>query len=425
MLAPSSLASPPPSSADTERPTLSPAPWVRNMNPETMEHFKQYSSNMIERDPEYMSQENQNSIPLEAVVSKKPVTPNDSQVSNIHNMMPGRWSTSTSVKRTSRSSCSSRASSSYDMGDEVDNDLSRKHTHRAPPRPGPPPARCLPALPESRDTNSTGNAGWESTYQNPTRPVSESRLPALESHTTSLEPHQSVGTLSSRKILNNSVTETHYVKSADTPQPLTREEKVKARKARDMEKARLRRQAAAQQEAMNALTAKGSKVIITPVVGEEVRPKTPPTPEEMGPFPMARGQRLSRMRKTMSGDTSTPPTSPNPAAADLMQRVPSPPPLPQMITTLASPTTVCSSSGSFYSNRSLEGNEEEMELRIQAVERKNRMLEKALIAVIRGTVRNDQRAPALQRVNYLQDLLEQLQTIDTNAYVPEEGAVRI
>ena len=66
-----------------------------------------------------------------------------------------------------------------------------------------------------------------------------------------------------------------------------------------------------------------------------------------------------------------------------------------------------------------------MELRIQAVERKNRMLEKALIAVIRGTVGADHRQAELQRANCLEDLLRQLQMVDTGPYVASEGAERI
>lgn len=55
-----------------------------------------------------------------------------------------------------------------------------------------------------------------------------------------------------------------------------------------------------------------------------------------------------------------------------------------------------------------------MQLRIEAVERKNRMLEKALIAVIRGTVGNDQRQTELQRANSLEEILRQLRMVDPN-----------
>ena len=60
----------------------------------------------------------------------------------------------------------------------------------------------------------------------------------------------------------------------------------------------------------------------------------------------------------------------------------------------------------------------DIESRIQAVERKNRMLEKMLIAVIRGTVGQDLRQAELQRATSLDDLLKELRLVDAGPASP-------
>jgi len=69
-------------------------------------------------------------------------------------------------------------------------------------------------------------------------------------------------------------------------------------------------------------------------------------------------------------------------------------------------------SPSFSSPRScISEREADLEIRLQTLERKNRVLEQALVAVIRGSVGGN-RQPDLQKANSLENLLQQLKTVN-------------
>lgn len=419
MLPPSTLASPPPS--ETERPNLSPAPWVPSIDvdADTLQTYKNYI-NALNPHPETHNDKpegNPVSLSLGAVGGEgrgKPTPFTEKRRSDPSTYFPypdGNTPVirrSTSLSHMSRRSDSSR-SSAYDTGD--DGESSRKHTHRGAPRPGPPPIRSLPALPESRGPaypeREASPKSQESihSFQESESPRAPQASP-IESHRSTLASFGSSTSGSTSSTLHHTRT-------------LSREQKVKSRKSRDMAQARLRRQAATQQETLNALTANSSKVGLL-VTREQSMPVLPYSQDDMGPFPMSGSQKLSRqIRNNTPTGAPTPPISPDPST----MRSPRPPPLQYsrpLVRVLPSPTI--RSSMSCYSQSS---NGDDMESRIQAVERKNRMLEKALIAVIRGAVGNDERQAELQRANCLEDLLRRLQMLDTGLYVPDEGAERI
>lgn len=180
---------------------------------------------------------------------------------------------------------------------------------------------------------------------------------------------------------------------------MTREQRVRARKARDtsLQLARIRRQSAMSQETMSALSTRGAiglhivankrtTVPLQPVNSDESLswPDPPKTPRIVTPI------------------QSTPSRSPRaPSVNRNSLQLPSP--------TLSSFKSDCASQMSHHSDAGLD-----LEARIQAVERKNRMLEKALIAVIRGTVGHDRRQSELQKANSLEEILRQLQAINVN-----------
>jgi hypothetical protein len=81
------------------------------------------------------------------------------------------------------------------------------------------------------------------------------------------------------------------------------------------------------------------------------------------------------------------------------------------------PTGDSSSGSSSKSNHSTHADTERespevLRARLEAIERKNKMLEKALIAVIRGTVGQDKRQADLQRAESLEEVIRQLKMLD-------------
>jgi hypothetical protein len=321
-----------------------------------------------------------------------------------------RKSTSTAARRASRSSYSSR-SSIYSTGDEfIDIDAweARRRSRRPPPpRPGPPPARSLPALPETPGFPAPPSGGLLSpTLLSP--PLQRATSPRLKKS-------RSRSRSRSRR-RGNSVSSDDGAKTTDESggragDRTSREMRVKARKLRDMQQVRARRQAASKlgASALSSDEAEEGAAELRIITTTEA-------PMSYG------GKRHSSASQTLQQDrkhSSTGTNLGNLAALNTLQghnkmrggRRAS-------ATTLATlspdsdsfpmpPRSARSCAKSFVSDC-----DSEMESRLEAVERKNRMLEKMLIAVIRGTVGQDQRQKQLQRAESVDDLLRQLTLVE-------------
>ncbi|KAI5846058.1 hypothetical protein BZA05DRAFT_137663 [Tricharina praecox] len=412
LMAPSTIISPPPSTmGDAERPTLSHARWAsttsaKTLDSETVDIYRKYLNSQscnADFDLHPNRETNHAPAPTEAAGGNndrlKPTayqkTPSSEAVprrrsdsycylSSPQNKAPIKVrKRSSSLRRTSRGS--SRSSVYSATGDELlDADGNVIHPHRkaskrAPPRPGPPPARGLPALPESR--GSIVNATTPRSF------VSATATASLRG--SSIYNHRLPGEDFDRLQHDG----------------MTREQKVRAKKARDMQQVKLRRQIVVDQESVYTL---GSDRTNTPP-HEAPQPLPTPSPKNKSapfkaPVPLENSQSL----KGWVARVPTPPNSP-----------PKPPrksPTPSTAGSKPLPPPPPSTRGSYKT-------EEEMQLRIEAVERKNRMLEKALIAVIRGTVGNDQRQTELQRANSLEEILRQLRMVDPNSAAGTPTAV--
>jgi len=402
LMASSTIVSPPPSTMDDrERPTLNHARWTsttsaKTLDSETADIYRKYLNSQncnADFDLHPNREATHAPAPTEAVGgSDDRLSPTAYQKTPSSEAVPRRRSDShcylsspqnrapikvrkrsSSLRRTSRGS--SRSSVYSTAGDELlDADGNviqpyRKASKRAPPRPGPPPARGLPALPESRGSivNSTAPRSFVSTTVSlQGSSIYNHRLPGED-----FDQHQQ--------------------------ESMTREQKVRAKKARDMRQVKLRRQLAVDQESVYTL---GSDRTSTP---PQEKPQSLPTSSPKNKsapskpsVPLENSQSLKGWvaRMPSPGSPPKPPRKSSPPSTPASnQSKPLPPP----------PSATGSSK-----------TEEEMQLRIEAVERKNRMLEKALIAVIRGTVGNDQRQTELQRANSLEEILRQLRMVDPN-----------
>ncbi|KAI5804899.1 hypothetical protein EDC01DRAFT_626812 [Geopyxis carbonaria] len=290
-------------------------------------------------------------------------------------------SRSSSLRRTKRSrAVSARSSANSDeiMGPEKDdpNALQRKKDRKTPPRPGPPPARSLPALPESHDTT----LGLIS-------PTSRPRDSLISSSDSVIS---TTSGLSRRK--------------CSTDSGKSREEKVKARKAWDMQQARLRRQSP--QEKPRSASTPGSG-ISSPRTHENGLPQAPGlerVSSALARVPSDRNDRVISHQLdavVMTPGSLTPPYSPVPHLDPMMS------PRTMSVSSTIASRAPCGSEN-YMSERELA-----LESRLIAIERKNRMLEQTLIAVIRGSVSNGHRWSELQRTNALEDFLRELKTIDT------------
>jgi hypothetical protein len=284
---------------------------------------------------------------------------------------------SSSLRRQSRSSYSSR-SSVYSIGadGEIDRESSqpqRRHSRRAPPRPGPPPARSLPALPESRGS--------------PSAPIRPARI-SMSAVSVSARSEASV----------TSNTQFAYLEQAEALQQdserMTREERVRARKARDMEQLKLRRKASAvnlEQVSLSSSSDPQSSCPDSPVV-----------------FPIP--ARSSRSRSRPRTSAAHRPSSTLRVESRNIQRLSMP-----SMQMLQSPTIDSLSSPNSNHSTHTDTERESPEVlraRLEAIERKNKMLEKALIAVIRGTVGQDKRQAELQRAESLEEIVRQLKMLD-------------
>lgn len=306
-------------------------------------------------------------------------------LSSPSNLVPVKvQSRSSSLRRTKRSrtvsaQCSTNSVETTSLEKDDINALQRKKDRKTPPRPGPPPARSLPALPESRDIT----LGLIS----PTSRPRDSLISTSDSIT------------SAKSGLNRS-------RQCSTDSGKSREDKVKARKAWDIQQARLRRQNP--HEKPRSASAPGSG--ISSLLSHENRLPQSPSLEKVSSAlaraPSDHNDHVASHQLDPVPGSITPPYSPVPHLDSMIS-----PRTMSLSSTIAS-RMPCGSEN-YMSERELA-----LESRLIAIERKNRMLEQTLIAVIRGSVSNGHRWSELQRTNALEDFLRELKTIDTGLLPP-------
>jgi hypothetical protein len=426
MIAASTAVSPRQSSSN-DRPILSPTSWnpsesTKALDDEIMDTYEDYlvaeqnpytfcNSTKTETRPRSLSAEatgsdntampsHGNVQPLVATPFKTPPTSpqmhrTKSQESDTLSSSPqhsasgtGRSRPSNDLRSSKRySGISARSSANSDRSDDGDgmDQLRRAPSRRAPPRPGPPPARGLPALPEVQK-------------------ISNDRNPAGSHH---LRSPIKIGDSCGRSTRSFSSVRCQNTDESDALQQLckARERRVKARKSRDMQRARSVDQTKSGEEteckteSLSAENSQSSSVSKTRPIGMAIH--YPPNFENV-----TSSQSIKSLKSCIAPGAPTPPLSPT--AGIITKFSPKNDTVPA---TLPSPAN--SSTNSYIQERDLG-----MEMRIQAVERKNRMLEQALVAVIRGTVCQNQRQSELQKAKTLEDLLQSLKSIDTHtAYV--------
>jgi hypothetical protein len=223
----------------------------------------------------------------------------------------------------------------------------RKQSRKALLRPGPPPVRELPALPETQDLPNDGNG--ESSHQRSIS-VTESLQSSNSSRYQATDEAEVLGRL--------------------------REQKAIARKPRDVQ---LRRQ--------HVKIGESTSTTEVNIVPNQSYPNNSSS--------QIRPPSQYRAPQYKNPGTPTPPHSPG-----IMYHAKKNALMPAL------------SSPSFSSSRDcISEREADMEIRLQTLERKNRVLEQALVAVIRGTV-GTSRQPDLQKANSLENLLQQLKMVD-------------
>ncbi|KAI5851225.1 hypothetical protein DFP73DRAFT_590497 [Morchella snyderi] len=240
--------------------------------------------------------------------------------------------------------------------------IQRKKSRKTPPMPGPPPNRSLPSLPENHSALRPDEA--EERRPTPTR-TRISRM-SITSTTTTCQFDDAESIRSDRK---------------------TREERVKARKAKDMQRMRERskirqnsepsetydsnrRRSTTGQSTFSDSTGRRSSLALTEHPASSFN-SLPNSPSENKP---AHPRYAKGFDSGASENASTPST----------------------------PTVT-------VSTHNVSAREMEMEARILAVERKNKMLEQALMAVIRSTVNGQtQRKTELFKANDMEELLDEL-----------------
>lgn len=239
--------------------------------------------------------------------------------------------------------------------------VQRKKSRKTPPMPGPPPNRSLPSLPENHSALRPDEA--EERRPTPTR-TRISRM-SITSTTTTCQFDDAESIRSDRK---------------------TREERVKARKAKDMQRMRERskirqnselgetydsnrRRSTTGESTFSDSTDRRSSLALTEHPASSFN-SLPNSPSDNKTHP----RYAKRFDSGASENASTPPT----------------------------PTVT-------VSTHNVSAREIEMEARILAVERKNKMLEQALMAVIRSTVKGQtQRKTELFKANDMEELLDEL-----------------
>lgn len=417
----STMVSPRPSSLD-DRPKLSPAPWNssdRVLDADIVETYNQFLNAERESDALYESIDGKaRSLSIEAVGGERarlieedtlgtglellPDLPRSRARSSVdagsqdltdHNGHNGGNSTLkcfSSLECQRESLASSTQSTVCDR--HLDYDDPAQHTHRRyskkapPPRPGPPPTRSLPSLPEVHGAALIGQAH-----------ISDARV-SLISSTRSVG--STAGSEFSEKSGAHHMTDTETLNS----ETRSREERVRAKKTRDVQQVRPHR-VSKQQEGVSMADTNSRAQLATEISRGNRKAIH------------CKNQNGQNHHSRIAGDINALPARRSLSEPRTSNGAPTPPQSPSMpadshrVATLPAniPSPTLSSTQSFLSEK-----EQALEARVHAVEKKNRMLEQALIAVIRGAIGHDQRRAELHRVNALEDLLKELRIIDIN-----------
>lgn len=276
----------------------------------------------------------------------------------------------------------------------------RKKCRKAPPRPGPPPNRSLPSLPEGHDDPRSSSPG--------------------KSRGTLNVRHSQISFASSSGSTSSRLDDAQSIKSDRK----SREERVKARKAKDLDR---------QLKLLKEKKSKGG--LGDDSAGMASGNPGPSTCPLSSMDSDSSGANQSDIRRSGSGRRSSSGNSRRGSSADIAlseHPVSSINSLPKKPSTGGSKApSLCIQS--FPSTASLRhddlqqlpaspaspalstkahccsAREMELEARMLAVERKNKMLEQALMAVIRSAVRGQaQRRTELLKANVLEELLDEV-----------------
>lgn len=266
----------------------------------------------------------------------------------------------------------------------------RKKSRKTPPRPGPPPRRSLPSLPEGHDDSTTKSPG--------------------ESHETLHVCHSQISLTSTNVSACSHLDDAQSIRSNRK----SREERVKARKAKDLTK---------HLQLMEEKNSEGKPVGDAESVISGADSSTRPPSSvcgDLGEMGQSTPRRSNSGRRT-SSDKSSRNSSiavvlsghldssvnsllknhlpENTQTSAIFTQSPELASLGNENPHLPTPTqTACCS-----------GREVELEARMLAIERKNKLLEQALMAVIRSAMRGQaQRRTELLKANVLEELLDEI-----------------
>lgn len=265
----------------------------------------------------------------------------------------------------------------------------RKKSRKTPPRPGPPPSRSLPSLPEGHDDSA------------PKSPKSPG-----ESHETLHVCHSQVSLTSMNASPCSHLDEAQSIRSNRK----SREERVKARKAKDLSKHLQLMEKKSEEKPV------GDSESVASVADSSTRPPSPAC-GDLGEVVPSTPRRSGSGRRRSSSDKSNRNSS---IAVVLSEHLASsvnslprnhPAAEPQTPTSVElatlgneNPHLSTPTQASCCSRREME-----FEARILAIERKNKLLEQALMAVIRSTMKGQtQRRTELLKANVLEELLDEI-----------------
>lgn len=263
----------------------------------------------------------------------------------------------------------------------------RKKSRKTPPRPGPPPKRSLPSLPEGHDDSTTKSPG--------------------ESHETLHVCHSQISLTSTNVSACSHLDDAQSIRSNRK----SREERVKARKAKDLSK---------HLQLMEEKKSEGKPVGDSESVISGTDSSTRPPSSvcgDLGEMGQLTPRRSGSGRRSSSDKSSRNSSIAVVLSENLDLSVNSLPRnhLPENTQTLA----ICAQSPGLASlgnenphsptptQTACSGREMELEARMLAIERKNKLLEQALMAVIRSAMRGQaQRRTELLKANVLEELLD-------------------
>lgn len=262
----------------------------------------------------------------------------------------------------------------------------RKKCRKTPPRPGPPPSRSLPSLPEGHDDSA-------------------SKSPS-ESHETLHVCNSQISLTSTNASACSHLDDAHSIRSNRK----SREERVKVRKAKDLSR-HLQLMVEKKPEEKSVV---GGKIVVSdssthlPSSGDlgEMGRSTPRR-SGSGRRPSSdKSNRSSSIAVVLSEHLASsvnnlprnhlPETPQTPTSLELANLGNESPHL-----SAPTPAPLCS------------GKEIELEARMLAIERKNKLLEQALMAVIRSAMKGQtQRRTELLKANVLEELLDEIDLVE-------------